>query len=658
MIRFTLPLRLLTCSLLLAAAMQGHAADSLPFHGWTLTHNDLAYNLSVLDRMREYGVTHVQLSHNIVKRIDQFEDPDVVDRVTTLAARIHEQGGQAIVWAQELSFDTVGFCFDLEGDDMLARMQAYRNALTKVPAIDGVMISFGSAPTELAAAVPTCQPARFASIKERYKAMIEAVARVVADEFGKQVYVRTFYHRYYEIEHLRQALEETTRPVVVMSKSAPNDFEPYYPLNPLIGDIGPHDQFLELDCAGEYWGRGAIPFVAVEYFAQRYRESRDQFAGAESRLIGSTCRVDRYEYSAIGTPNEANVAAQALFTQNPDQDWQTVLGHFIESHFGLARGTQAHQQLFEILRRTYWIGRKMYYAKGDWAFKKGSDLPGSNADALCHLFNKTITQWDLLYTPITLQLMSPDRQIVLELLQEKREAMELATRNLAALPALREQLDSQHYAKLDTALTRQQIATAVWFNMAGALFGARNLSPEASSWVAWHLDELERMADALDNQGYPQIVDPYPFPSADIREFVDNTRASPLLPGNPQAPQWARIEGIDLVGTDLHSAQITWRARAGVRYTVELSQRLPYYPISYTDAAHGIADGAVRYSIPDLEPQTPYWFRIRAEDGGATMVSGDYTFWTRSAPTDAGGNSKPNPTGASGGGIGNDKKAR
>ncbi|MDD3764490.1 MAG: hypothetical protein PHP86_14470 [Nevskiales bacterium] len=654
MIRFTLLLRPLAC-LLMAAAMQTHAADALPFHGWTLTHNDMAYNLSVLDRMRDYGVTHVQLSHNIVTRIDQFEDPEVVDRVTTLADRIHAQGGQAIVWAQELSFDTVGFCFDLDGDDMQARMQAYRDALTRVPAIDGIMVSFGSAPTELAATVPTCQPARFASIKERYKAMIEAVARVATDEFGKQVYVRTFYHKSYEIPYLRQAVEETTRPVVVMSKSEPNDFEPYYPLNPLVGDVGAHDQFLELDCAGEYWGRGAIPFVAVEYFAQRYRESLDRSAGAESRFIGSTCRVDRYEYSAFGTLNEANIAAQALLARNPDQDWQTLLGRFIESQFGLARGTQAHAQLFDILRRTYWVGRKMYYAKGDWAFKKGSDLPSSNADALGQLLNKTIMQWDLAYTPITLQLMTPSRQTVLELLQEKREAMELAARNLAALPALRGALKGQQYAELDTALTKQQVATAVWFNMAGALFGGRNLSPEASSWVTWHLDELERLADTLDNQGFPQIVDPYPFPSADIREFVDNTRASLLLPTSPQQPQWAGIEGIDLVGTDLHSAEITWTARAGVRYTVELSQRLPDYPVTYTDAADSAADGPVRYSIPDLEPQTPYWFRIRAEDGDATMVSGDYTFWTRSAATDTGGDTPgddpiPDPAGASGGG--------
>ncbi len=53
------------------------------------------------------------------------------------------------------------------------------------------------------------------------------------------------------------------------------------------------------------------------------------------------------------------------------------------------------------------------------------------------MFDKTISQWDVAYAPVTAQLLSPSRQVVLELLQEKFEAMDLAQRNLDALPELR-----------------------------------------------------------------------------------------------------------------------------------------------------------------------------------------------------------------------------
>lgn len=612
------------------------AAEPLAFNGWTLTHNDMDYNLSVIARMQDYGVTHVQLSHNIVTRVSQFEDQDVVDRVKLLADKIHEQGGQVLVWAQELRDDAhLLVCYDLDSDDMQTLMQGYRDALSKVPEIDGVMISFGSAPTEPYYTLPTCPG--YLAPKERYKAIIEAVSRVVMDEFGKQVYVRTFFHKGFEVPFMRDALAETERPIIAMSKSEPNDFEPYYPLNPLVGDIGAHPQFLELDCAGEYWGRGAIPFVAVEYFAQRFRESRAAATG-DSTFIGSTCRVDRYEYSAMNTLNEANLWAQAKLVADPDSDWQDLLSGFIASRYGLAASTEAHQLLFDIMRRTYWIGRKMYYAKGEWAFKKGSDLPSSNADALSLQFDKTISQWDTAYLGITASVMAPLDRTVMELLQEKHEAMELAQRNLEALPSLQSALSTADYSQLQTLLQKQRVATEVWFHMAGAIFAARDLSMASANWEDWHLDELERIADELDAGAYPLIVDLYPFPSADIREFVDSSRAS-LLFGNADAPQWLEIDGVDVTRTGINSVEIVWQAKAGASYAIELTQTLPSYSDTYSYDAEITEDGQLSMVISGLERQTPYWFRIRAERDGETMVSGDYSFWTRlneRAPDDGG----------------------
>lgn len=605
-------------------------AAPLPFHGWTLTHDDMAYNLSVIDKMGEFGVTHVQLSHRIVTRVDQFQnEPEVVERVRTLGDAIHAQGGQTIVWMQELNTsDTYTYCFDLEGEQMQAKMQAYRDALKAAPQIDGVMISFGSAPSELISVAPSCQVARFALPKERYKAMIEAISRVVMDEFGKQVYVRTFYHKGYEVPILRDALRETERPVIVMSKSEPNDFEPYYPLNPLIADVGGHDQFFELDCAGEYWGRGAIPFVAVEYFVQRFRQAQARQAGTQGRFIGSTCRVDRYEYSAMGTLNQANLFAQAQLVADPAIDASSIVGRFVEARFGLVAGSAAHAQLSNILRRTYWVGRKMYYAHGEWAFKKGSELPGSNADALSLMFDKTISQWDSAYGLITASLLLPAQHTVQALLQEKYEALDIAQRNLDALASLQSEIAVGDYALLETLLIKQRLAAEVWLHMAGAIFATRSPALSSPGWAAWHLDQMEVLADALEQGSYAHISDLYPVSSEDIRAFVASERQQ-LLPTSAGALSWPKIDGIDVLHSADDHVRIVWQAESGVSYRIEVSQQLPAYPLSYNYVAGDVEQGArATFTIPDLRPDSPYWFRLVAQSDGNSIASGDYTVWT------------------------------
>lgn len=647
--------RVLLALLLSLLVQPSMAADPLPHHGWILTQDDMAYNQSVIARMRDYGVTHVQLSHRIVTRIDQFADDAVAARVQTLARDIHGQGGEVIVWAQELAFNALTFCFDPDGDDMRARMQAYRYALTQVPEIDGVMISFGSAPSELYLVLPSCQPAKYLSVHERYKAMIEAVSRVVQDEFGKQVYVRTFYHKNFEIPFLRQALSETQRPIIAMSKAEPNDFAPYYPLDPLIGSLGAHDQFLELDCAGEYWGRSQLPFVAAEYFAQRYRESLQAVAAGEGRFVGSACRVDRYEHSAFGTANEANIAAQAALVKQPDAHWQDILSQHIASRYGLAVGTDAHRTLFGILQRSYWIGRKMYYAKGDWAFKKGSNLPASNAEALGLLLDKNTGQWNDDYKPITRQLMAPNQQTLLDLLQEKQEAIDLAERNLQAFAALQGSLDSASFTMLETLLIKQRVATEIWFHAAGAIFGSRHnathLPGAARLWIPWHVSELERLADALEQQTYPQINDPFPFPPGDLRALANNTRDPLLSVGDAQAPQWLRIDGIDVDDIDTQSVRIRWNAKAGARYRIDVTKKLPNDSQSVPHDSVASEDGPTSLVVGGLEPQTPYWVRVHATRGQEQMVSGDYPFWTQKIATTGPSGPPENPNDNGGGAI-------
>ena len=52
--------RLLSVASVALASLAGaaFAAEPLPFHGWTLTQDDMDYNLAVIGQVRDFGVTH------------------------------------------------------------------------------------------------------------------------------------------------------------------------------------------------------------------------------------------------------------------------------------------------------------------------------------------------------------------------------------------------------------------------------------------------------------------------------------------------------------------------------------------------------------------------------------------------------------------------
>lgn len=67
--------------------------------------------------------------------------------------------------------------------------------------------------------------------------------------------MRTFIHRPSEIEWVGEGLRRAADlTVTAMTKDVPQDFEPYYPPDPLFGTL-PHAHIMEADAAGEYWGR-------------------------------------------------------------------------------------------------------------------------------------------------------------------------------------------------------------------------------------------------------------------------------------------------------------------------------------------------------------------------------------------------------------------
>ena len=438
--------------------------------GWILTDDHPDTVDEALALAPSYGVSHIQLSHSFIGNIDEIiENPATALMINDVAGRAGALGIRTYVWTHELNADSFIVCFDPDegtGGILDERRRAYREALAAIPEVDGVVLMFGSASVEpwyAACICPYCLSAGplytpFTSPLpvERLDLIMRAVGEVVVNEMGRELIVRTFIHQPWELDVVGEALRGLTDlEMTVMSKEVPQDWEPYYPHNPLIGDVGDHDQIVEFDLAGEYWGLAKLPFCMPAYLQERIRHQ------ARQGTVGAAARIDRYSNHTFDTPGEVNIHAFTRLLEDPWADVDGIWADWVETEYGLTADSVTSKTLIALLARTFDIGRKMYYVKGFWALKKGSDLPDHGRYAEL-LGGRSLAKWDADYKPWLRELRWPTEQTLKELFQEKSEAIEMCTRSLDELDSIREAFDPVDYEDIRSRLAHQLRCTEIW----------------------------------------------------------------------------------------------------------------------------------------------------------------------------------------------------
>jgi hypothetical protein len=363
---------------------------------WVLLELDDAIANLTFSKAGLFGINEVQLSHGIIMDIDDINENEARrEAVRRYSRQAHELGLTSVVWSHEFNnIPVTGICFDPNDPMWESRRNAYRQALTEVPEIDGVVLMFGSSEIEpwYAPCSLTCDychmngtispPLSILAVpppEERVRMITEMVHDVVVVEFGKKLIIRTFIHTVPQQEWVRIALSNLPDlTFTAMSKDVPQDFQPYYPDDWLIASLAPHDHISEIDAAGEYWGRSIIPLVQCG----GYLERRFRYALSKGSLFtGYTARVSRGADAVWSKPNEANLfylakATDAIRAGNRSSyASEAALLEFVNWRYSVPASFL--NDVAAILHATDDIGRKMYYFLGFWALEKGSGLPSS-----------------------------------------------------------------------------------------------------------------------------------------------------------------------------------------------------------------------------------------------------------------------------------------
>jgi len=601
-------IRLIASTFLIVLAAVSAQAAPMSVHSWQL-HDSAWSNIeATLQRAPEFGVNEVQLSHGIITTVDQLVDEPatlaLVQRIIDFCTPLNIG---VTIWAKELNIGTMQINTDLDpeggGREMWARRRAaYARAFELCPGLSGVVLQFGSCPTEPWAISDGASAFNAATpCPERIK-LIVGIVQEVCSAHGKRVDVRDFNHSVAQQACMQDAFRSATG-FRAMLKEVPQDWQPYYPLNPMIGDVGPNESVVEFDLGAEYWGLSKVPFVLVDYLSERMR------ALDQRRAMGVVARIERGSNRALGTPNEINLYAMSRLVRDPQLTPDRIFHDWMAQRYQLDPAGKAAAALTLALRESFDVGRKLFYVRNHWALEKGSQIPEKVA-ADC-LYLKALPQWDPDYKKDWQRMTAPDVPLLAEIWQEKSEAIEIAARARERIEGLRDALAPADFASLSQQFSDLATYTRIWQHVADAVFRASmwRKSGEDHAILLGHAEALEAIAEehpALELAPKKRL---HAF-AADVRKKVKGAPA-------PAQPNVATITGISTsIGEGV--AVVRWVSAATGPGRVLWGRKLPH--LDQVVAAEREGEGHYVARIVALPAGEISHFRIAVGD----LHSGDF----------------------------------
>lgn len=426
------------------------AAEPLPHRSWQFHDPDWDYLQQAIPKAQAAGMNRIQLSHQIVMDAEELWQGSGhekrLERVRKATALAHAHGLKVDIWTHELSgLPKDRFRDPDTGKPKLSAElwkwldEKYEHLFELVPDLDGVVLTFAETDHKVYRDDVVSEEA-----PPRRVARLINVMGDVCKRRGKLLIVRTFVYEPAEIGFLQQALAAVaeslgnSRHVMVMTKCVPHDWTPYYPFNPLLGDVAGLPQIVEIDLGQEFTGQSRLLHCEVDYV-----KCALDFARAKN-VTGAVARVERSVNHALGTPNEVNIHAFSRLLADGSIDADTLWREWAVKRYG----DKAAPSLVRALRRTFEITNLTYFPLEYWIVNH-SRIPDWGY-AHGHITSRQNCKWIPSPKQVTArdELLRPTPDTLLRISHEKDLANKLLLRSLADLELARPHLPDEDYAEL------------------------------------------------------------------------------------------------------------------------------------------------------------------------------------------------------------------
>ena len=447
------------------AAQVPEKCKPLKYRVWQLQDYDLDHVKRLIGMAADAEVNRIQLSHSIVMDSGKIlNKPQLASDINSITKWAHAKRIKVDVWTHELNgvpkdLMTSGKA-NLDDPKLWQWMRdKYERVFKLCPDIDGLVLTMQESemPIYHTESVSGLMP-----MDERVTKLVDNVA-AVCKEFHKQLFVRTFSYEPAELKYICDGLKQSKAEIIVMTKCQPHDWQPFYPDNPAIGDVGEHPQVIEFDLGYEFLGLSRIPYIDLDYLAKRL--SYDISKGA----AGAVLRVERLDWWAVDTPNWANADIFTRMLSNPCLDQKAEFRKWLEARYG----KEAAPHLERAFGDTFDVVNKSYFALGNW-FTNHSILPSYDY-ATSSLENRATAKWDPSKETVKQRLTKPTFQTLRDVEFDKRIAVQLVREALDDVESAKPYLKDADYQELRELFDRELAMADVWQSYTNLFMEIRSL---------------------------------------------------------------------------------------------------------------------------------------------------------------------------------------
>jgi len=511
-------------------------AGALPHRSWQFQSADWNYLQKAIPLARSAGMNRIQLSHNIVMDAEELWEGKgsaaKLELVRKAAALAHKRDLKVDIWTHELSGLPKDRFRDPSGKKVVLSPELwkwveekYERLFKLVPDIDGLVLTFA----ETDYSVYSDSVVSGEAPPQRVARLIKVMADICSRR-DKLLVVRTFVYEPREIEFMHEALQAVAQQVganvVVMTKCVPHDWTPYYPFDPLLGNVSGLRQVVEIDLGEEFTGQSRLLHCEVDYVkcVMDYARDRD--------VIGAVARVERLENHALGTPNEVNLHAFSRLTQDGGLSADELWREWSVKRYG----ARPAPHVVRALRRTYEITNLTYFPLEYW-IADHSQVP-TWAYAVGHISSRQNAKW--IPSPKQIlardELLAPTGDTLVKIDNEKdlaKKMLEMSRKDLGL--GYTEGLANAEYDRLRRYfdLAEENIEVFRYHNLslfsalryrAGAVRG--DVPPEDPETVLQqtllYVAKLRQQADRIESRFGPNV---WPGTPSRVRQFADEVEA-------------------------------------------------------------------------------------------------------------------------------------
>lgn len=285
------------------------------------------------------------------------------------------------------------------------------------PQVRGVITSIATSESKISIKNNRCHCSRCKSTtsEEWYRTILNSMYEVL-HSLGKEFIIRDFVFDAASQKEIATVMSELPSDVIISLKNTPHDYYPTFPVNPRIGNVGDHRQWIEFDTMGQYYGMGVAVADLMEDYRCRMKDACSK--GAEGVIF----RTDWESFdgqSVFLTPNLINVYSAGLLSLDVNTCAEEIYGKFaIEEGWVSGKIDKVVSWLKLIFEKTWSVTSKTVFIDG-CVFSDSSTMPISMEHGIWLAEEKnSLKDWDASKT----HSLSPIKIAVTNTIAQKEQA--------------------------------------------------------------------------------------------------------------------------------------------------------------------------------------------------------------------------------------------